>query len=84
VYAFKSMFSFHLTMAPSYGETNGLDDISIGYHPGYGLFGVGYSEWVLPTHRHAASRSCETAEVGEIIDREVMRLLLSRFGSLTK
>jgi hypothetical protein len=81
VYAFKSMASFNLTTAPTYQEDAGHDVIGIGYNPGRGLFGVGYCEWLSPTrnppHRTAASRACEAAEVGEVIDRYVVRLLLS-------
>lgn len=81
VYAFKSMASLNLTTAPSYHDADGHDDIGIGYNPRSGLFGVGYCEWVSPTcnprHRTAASRVCESKEVGEVIDRYVLRLLLS-------
>lgn len=82
VYAFKSMYSFNLTTAPTYQEAAGHDQVSIGYTPGRELFGVSYSEWVSPTrnprHRTAASRVCEQQEVGEVIDCYALRLLLSQ------
>jgi hypothetical protein len=81
VYAFKSMYTFNLTTAPTYQQADGHDDVGLGYNPRNGLFGVSYSEWVSPTrnprHRTVASRVCERHEVGQIVDRYVLRLLLS-------
>lgn len=82
VYADKSMASFILTTAAAYEEADGHDAIGIEYNPGRGLFVVNYSEWVSltrnPQHRIVASRVSEPQEVGEVIDRFVLRLLLSR------
>ncbi|OAI47653.1 hypothetical protein AYO44_09140 [Planctomycetaceae bacterium SCGC AG-212-F19] len=82
VFAFKSLATFVLMTAPSYQEAAGHDEVGIGYDPGSGLFAVGYCEWVSPTrnprHRVAASRSCEVAQVAEVVDRYVLRLLLVR------
>lgn len=85
VYAFKSLASFNLTTAPMYQQADGHDVISIEYDPGRGLFGVGYREWVAPTrnprnprHRAAANRACEVTQVAEVVDRYVLRLLLTR------
>jgi hypothetical protein len=82
VYAYKSIASFSLTTAPTYQEADGHDEVGITYNPGRRLFGVGYSEWVSPTrnprHQTVASHVCEPHEVGEVIERYLLRLLLSR------
>lgn len=82
VYVVKSLATFILTMAPTYIEDTGHDSINIQYNPDRSLFDVSYCEWLSPTrnppHRIAAKRTCEPAEVGEIIDRYVLRLLLFR------
>jgi hypothetical protein len=78
----KSLWSFSITTAPGYDEAEGHDTVGVVYHPRRGLFAVGYSEWVSatrnPTHRPVAGRMCESAEAAEVIDRYVLRLLLSR------
>lgn len=82
VYGVKSLASFSITTAPTYQDAEGHDAVVVMYHPGRGLFAVGYSEWVSPTRnpplRSAAGRMCEASETGEVIDRYVLRLLLSR------
>lgn len=82
VYGVKSLASFSITTAPSYQEADGHDSVWIEYHPERGLFAVGYSEWVSATRnpplRMAAGRMCEAGEVAEVIDRYVLRLILSR------
>jgi hypothetical protein len=82
VFAFKSMASFNLTTAATYQDSPAHDEIGIGYNPRRDLFVVGYSELVSPTRnpprRTSACRTCEQAEVIEIIDRYVLRLLLTR------
>jgi hypothetical protein len=81
VSAFKTMASFCITIAPTYQESCGHDVVRIGYNPEGGLFSVSYSEWISstrnPPHRTTASRSCEPSEVIDVIDRYVLRLLLT-------
>jgi hypothetical protein len=81
VYAFKSLFSFNLTTAPTY-PADGHDVIGIQYDPGRALFSVGYHERVSPIRnprrRTAVDRGCEATEVANVIDCCVLLLLLSR------
>jgi hypothetical protein len=84
LFAHKSMATLILTAGASQQKAAEHDEITIRCDPRRGLFEVAYCEWVSPTrsppHREAAGRSCEAAEVVEVVDRYVVRLLLAKRG----
>src|SRR5262245_13655567 len=79
VFAYKWMSSFNLTTAPTSQEIAEHDGVGIEYVPDQGVFRVGYGEGTHPGRSPqvpTAPRVCTPQEVGEVIDRDVRRLLL--------
>src|SRR5262245_32065124 len=78
VYAFKSLSTFNLTMAPTYQQADGCDVIGIEYDPGQALFSVRYNR-VSPSRdlgrSVVGSCCCGTTDVAEAIDSYVCVLL---------
>lgn len=77
IYAFMSLATFNLTTAPTYQESDGHDVLGIVYDPLSDLFRVDYCERAFQKH-NPAYRCCDAAAVGEVIDRYVVQLLVSR------
>src|SRR5262245_59789877 len=79
VFAYKWMSSFNLTTASTSQEIAERDWVGIEYVPDQGVFRVGYGEGTRSGRSPglaAPIRVCTTQEVGEVIDRDVRRLLL--------